>query len=116
MRIPLTKFSFIMKESWNNCPICNKEMAFSDDGDIIGCPNNIDSHYFIGLDYNNQIDHECFDIEKLYLIYRLKNKTEICRLPYVNSNSYDKLVTLPFVLPYNKFDSISKIENLLLMS
>lgn len=102
----------------NDCPICNAPMLFSPRYgaasinsmyDTFHCPK---LHYVVFLALTYSLTHYVFEDKIIidpYWIYRDKNKTMI----YKDSC---RIATINYVIPIKKYDTVEKIERLLLLS
>lgn len=88
---------------YNDCPICGKYMTFCTIAPNKAIMSNC-NHYGFSLKDDASLHEERFSIEPYY-VYRGHYGIDIEGILYVN-----------IILPLNKFNTVQKIERILLLS
>ncbi len=96
---------------YNNCPLCNNELIKKSTAFISFECTTYTQHYRVLCSRKDLTIFEEMFIINEYSIYRSDNETEI----YKNNNKI-LCLDVDFVLPFNKFNTIQKIEKLLFIS
>lgn len=99
---------------WNDCPICGKELNFSEAFQWFECNNFKKLHYFVALDISD-------DTGKLYTdpyyddylignfsVRRTKGTSSIFKRGILS-------IKLSYMLPYQSFNSEQQLNKLLLL-
>lgn len=100
-----------MKESWNDCPVCGREMKvwICENRQSIKC----DDLCYIVHFKNSEINFDIINIKSEYPCYQIirdYSGSSIWRLYLGN-----KLVSFDYIIDFHKINSIEKINRLLVL-
>lgn len=92
-----------MKE-WNDCPMCNQPLILRErpEVSVIICSGNSNHYWIVVFTNNGSLYAECINLDRKYHIIRNKEL-------WIND------MIFLYQIPFNKINTIEKIERLLML-